>query len=52
MCNFYTKLIIYLFGEVKLISIKGLTKELIKGYSIPNGTKYFVEDLSQNYFPF
>ena len=38
--------------KVKLISTRGLTKHLIKGYSILNGAKYFVEDESQNYLIF
>ena len=39
-------------GTVKLISAKRLTKDLINGYSIHNGAKYFAEDVSQNYFIF
>ena len=39
-------------GEIKLISIKRLTKDLINRYSIINGTKHFVEDGSQNYLIF
>ena len=36
-------------GEVKLISAMVLTKDLINGYSILNGAKYFSkEDGSQN----
>ena len=46
----YIKLINDLSGEVKLISTKGLAKELISGYSILNGAKYFSrEDGLQNY---
>ena len=32
-----------LSGKVKLISIKGLTKDLINGCSIFNAAKYFIE---------
>ena len=39
-------------GEVKLTSTNGLTRDLINGYSIFNGAKYFVEDESQNYLIF
>ena len=45
----YTKTGNGLSGEIKLISIKRLTKDLISGCSIINGTKHFVEDRSQNY---
>ena len=50
----YTKLINDLSGEVKLISGKVLTKDLISGYSISilNGAKYFSEDGSQNHWVF
>ena len=48
----YTKLINDLSREVRLISTKGLTKDLINAYSILNGTKYFAEDESQNYLVF
>ena len=41
---FYTKLINDLLEEVKMISTKGLIKDLIYGYSIFNGAKYFVEN--------
>ena len=47
--NSYTKLINDLSREVKLISTKRLTKDLINGYSICNGAKYFAKDRSQNY---
>ena len=46
---FYTKLINDLLEEVKMISTKGLIKDLIYGYSIFNGAKYFVENRWQNY---
>ena len=46
----YTKLINNLSAKFKLISTKGLTKDLINGYSIYNGAKYFAEDDSQNHF--
>ena len=39
-------------GEVKLISTKGLTEDLINRYSILNSGKYFAEDGSQNCFIF
>ena len=35
-------------GEVKVISSKGLAKDLINGCSVLNVAKYFVEDGSQN----
>ena len=35
------KNLIDLSGKVKLISTRGLTKDLINGYSILNGVKYF-----------
>ena len=34
---------------VKLISIKGLTKDLINKYKILNGRKYFSSGILQNY---
>ena len=46
--NFYTKLMNEPSGEVKLISTKGLTKDLMNEYSILNGEKYFGEDGSKN----
>ena len=45
----YIKLINDLSGKFKLISTRGFTKDLINWYSILNGVKYFVEDVSQNY---
>ena len=48
----YIKLINNLSGKFKLISTRGFTKDLINWYSILNGAKYFVEDVSQNYFVF
>ena len=48
----YTKLLNDLLGEVKLISTKGLTKDLINGYSIHNDARCFVEDESENYLVF
>ena len=48
----YIKLIDNLSGEV-LISTKGLTKKLINGYSVLNGTIYFPgKDGLQNYYAF
>ena len=44
----YKFLISDLSWEIKLTSIKRLTKVLINGYSILNGERYFVEDGSQN----
>ena len=44
----YTKLI-YVITEVKLISTKGLRKDLINGYSVFSGAKYFIEVWSQNF---
>ena len=41
-----------LLGEVKLISPKGLKKDLINGYSILNGAICFNDDGLQNYFIF
>ena len=41
-----------LSGKVKLISIKGITKDLINGCSIFNAAKYFIEDGPQNYLVF
>ena len=38
--------------NVELISTKWLTGDLINGYSILKGVKYFSEDGSQNYFKF
>ena len=43
------KIINDLSGIVNLISIKGLTKALINGYSILNGSEYFAEDESKNF---
>ena len=37
----YEKLLSGLLEKVKLISTKGLTKDLINGYGILNGAKYF-----------
>ena len=34
------------------LSTKGLTKDLINGYKILNGTKYFSSRISQNYLVF
>ena len=34
---------------VKLISIKGLTKDLINKYKVLNGRKYFSSGILQNY---
>ena len=45
----YTKLINDLSGEVKLISTKELTKDLINECSILNGLKCLVEDGTLNY---
>ena len=46
----YAKVINDLSDEVKLISSKGLTKDLINGHSILSGTKHFSEeDGSHNY---
>ena len=39
-------------SKIKLISTKGLTKDLINGYSILNEVKYFAEDEPQNYLYF
>ena len=41
-----------LSGNVKVISTKRSTKNLINGYSILKGAKYFAEDGSQNNFIF
>ena len=41
-----------LWGEVKLISAKVLTKDLINKYSILYGAKYCLEHRSQSYFIF
>ena len=41
-----------LSGETKLITTKGLTKNLINGHKIANRAKYFIEDGSQNYLIF
>ena len=38
--------------EVKLISAKGLTKDLIKEHNILNGERYFSLHGSQNYLVF
>ena len=38
--------------EVKLIPTKGLTKNLINGYGIFDGEKYFPDNGSQNYLIF
>ena len=38
--------------KVKLVSTKGLTKDLINNYSILNGGKYFGENGSENYLVF
>lgn len=49
----YTKLINQLPGETKLISTNWLPKDLINGYSILIGAKYFSkEDGSQNHSAF
>ena len=46
----YTKLVNDLTENVKLISTKGLTEDLINRCSILNGVKYFSEiDGSQSY---
>ena len=50
--NSYTKLKDDLSREVKLILTKRITKDLINGFSIVNGAKYFVESESQNYLVF
>ena len=50
--TFYTKRVNTLSTEVKLISTKGLTKDLTNGYSMLNDAKYFSEDGSQSYFVF
>ena len=42
----------YLSREIKLISAKGLRKDLINGYIVLNGAKYFTENGSQNYLIF
>ena len=44
----YKKVINDLPGELKQMSAKGLTNDLINGYSILYGAKYFVEDGSQH----
>ena len=41
-----------LSGEIKLLSTKGLTKDLINGYSILNSAKYFSDGGSQSHFVF
>ena len=46
----YAKLIKDLSGKGKLTSTKRLTKDLINGYSILNGAKYFFENESWNIF--
>ena len=38
--------------KVKAISTKELTKDLIKKFSILNGSKYFYSGILQNYFVF
>ena len=38
--------------SVELISTKGLTKDLINGYSILKGAKYFSSGVLQNYLVF
>ena len=38
--------------KVKAISTKGLTKDLINKFSIPNGAKYFSLEVFQNYLVF
>ena len=38
--------------KVKIISTKGLTKDLINKFSILNGAKYFSLELFQNYLAF
>ena len=50
--TYYTKLINDLSREVRLTSTKGLTKDLINGYSILNGGKHFPGHGSQNYLVF
>ena len=50
--TFYAKLINDLSGQVKLISTKRLTKDLINWYSIINGANYFAGDWSQNHLVF
>ena len=47
-----TKLINDLWGNVKVIPVKRLTKDLINKYSILNGAKYFCKDGSKNYLVF
>ena len=39
-------------SKIKLISTKGLTKDLINGHSILNEVKHFAEDEPQNYLVF
>ena len=39
-------------NEVEAISTKELTKNLINGYKILNGTKYFSSGIFQNYLVF
>ena len=47
------KKLIDLLREIKLISTKGWTKNLVNGYTILNGEKYFSsEDGTQNYVVF
>lgn len=41
-----------LSGEIKLLSTKGLTKDLINEYSIVNSAKYFSDGGSQSNFVF
>ena len=41
-----------LLGEVKLMSTKGLTKDLINGYNILDAAKHLIKDRSQNYLVF
>ena len=41
-----------LSGEIKLLSTKGLTKDLINGYNILNSAKYFSDGGSQSHFVF
>ena len=38
--------------KVKAMSTKGLTKDLINGYKVFNGTKHFSSRIFQNYLVF
>ena len=48
-CWFHKNELNELPSKVKVISIKGLAKDLINKFSILNGTKYFSSGILQNY---